>query len=181
MQVDGSLDQADTLLVDQFISSVRVRAFKEYAHSFVSVEKCGNESLGVINGKKATCESVASLQLEGTRCAAARATHVSKPFLELEQFAQSLNAEHTTFDKSPSYSPSSPNTVNSSGGNDEVVPEELRGLDNELIEKIENEIVDSGERVTFDDIAGLSNAKSTVVSKRRWVELSGLEIVNAVF
>ena len=41
-----------------------------------------------------------------------------------------------------------------------------------MIEKIENEIVDSGEKVTFDDIAGLDNAKSTVVSKCEWVELS---------
>lgn len=52
------------------------------------------------------------------------------------------------------------------GGNnnaaDEELPEELRGLDKDLIEKINNEIVDSGEKVTFDDIAGLENAKQTV-------------------
>ena len=55
----------------------------------------------------------------------------------------------------------------SSGGNnanneDEELPEELRGLDKELIEKIMNEIVDTGEKVTFDDIAGLKQAKETV-------------------
>ena len=54
-----------------------------------------------------------------------------------------------------------------SGGNnanneDEELPEELRGLDKELIEKIMNEIVDMGEKVTFDDIAGLKQAKETV-------------------
>jgi hypothetical protein len=52
-----------------------------------------------------------------------------------------------------------------SGGNaneDEELPEELRGLDKELIEKINNEIVDTGEQVTFDDIAGLKHAKETV-------------------
>jgi len=31
-----------------------------------------------------------------------------------------------------------------------------------LIEKINNEIVDNGQKVTFDDIAGLENAKNTV-------------------
>ncbi|KAL3808516.1 hypothetical protein ACHAXA_008337 [Cyclostephanos tholiformis] len=54
----------------------------------------------------------------------------------------------------------------SGGGNvnnvDEELPEELRGLDKELIEKINNEIVDTGEQVTFDDIAGLKHAKQTV-------------------
>lgn len=38
----------------------------------------------------------------------------------------------------------------------------LKGLDKELIEKINNDIVDSGEQVSFDDIAGLQNAKDTV-------------------
>ena len=38
----------------------------------------------------------------------------------------------------------------------------MRGLDKELIEKINNEIVDAGEQITFSDIAGLENAKKTV-------------------
>lgn len=65
---------------------------------------------------------------------------------------------------------SKPNTSNNNSGNnaDEELPEELRGLDKDLIEKIENEIVDSGERVTFDDIAGLQNAKSTVFEMVVW-------------
>jgi SpoVK/Ycf46/Vps4 family AAA+-type ATPase len=62
----------------------------------------------------------------------------------------------------------STNRNTSGGGNggnaneDEELPEELRGLDKELIEKINNEIVDSGEQVTFNDIAGLKHAKATV-------------------
>ena len=51
---------------------------------------------------------------------------------------------------------SSNNNNNSKGGNnndDDELPEELRGLDKELIEKINNDIVDSGEQVTFKDIA----------------------------
>lgn len=48
------------------------------------------------------------------------------------------------------------------GKDDDELPEELRGLDKELIEKINNEIVDSGEKVTFDDIAGLKHAKDTI-------------------
>jgi SpoVK/Ycf46/Vps4 family AAA+-type ATPase len=51
---------------------------------------------------------------------------------------------------------------NPNGNNDEELPEELRGLDKDLIEKINNEIVDNGQKVTFDDIAGLENAKNTV-------------------
>ena len=38
----------------------------------------------------------------------------------------------------------------------------LRGLDKELIEKINNQIVNNGEEVTLDQIAGLENAKETV-------------------
>ena len=51
---------------------------------------------------------------------------------------------------------------NPNGSNDDELPEELRGLDKELVEKINNEIVDNGQKVTFDDIAGLENAKNTV-------------------
>ena len=45
--------------------------------------------------------------------------------------------------------------------NNDEIPEVLRGLDKELIERINNEIVDSAEKVTFKDIAGLENVKST--------------------
>ncbi len=51
---------------------------------------------------------------------------------------------------------------------DDDLPEVLRGLDKELIEKIENEILDSGETVTFDDIAGLEHAKATVQELVCW-------------
>ncbi|KAL7540028.1 hypothetical protein ACHAXR_010979 [Thalassiosira sp. AJA248-18] len=48
------------------------------------------------------------------------------------------------------------------GKDDEELPEELRGLDKELIEKITNEIVYSGDQVTFKDIAGLEHAKRAI-------------------
>ena len=51
---------------------------------------------------------------------------------------------------------------------DHDLPEALRGLDKELIDKIENEILDSGETVTFDDIAGLEHAKATVQELVCW-------------
>ena len=54
------------------------------------------------------------------------------------------------------------NNNNSNNKDEEELPEELKGLDKELIEKINNDIVDSGEQVSFDDIAGLQNAKDTV-------------------
>jgi len=51
---------------------------------------------------------------------------------------------------------------------DEELPEELQGLDKELVNKIMNEIVDSGESITFDDIAGLADAKQTVLELVCW-------------
>lgn len=45
---------------------------------------------------------------------------------------------------------------------DDELPEALKGLDKELIEKIQNEIMEAGESVSFDDIAGLADAKQTV-------------------
>ena len=54
------------------------------------------------------------------------------------------------------------NNNNSNNKDEEELPEELKGLDKELIEKINNDIVDSGDQVSFNDIAGLQNAKDTV-------------------
>jgi SpoVK/Ycf46/Vps4 family AAA+-type ATPase len=51
---------------------------------------------------------------------------------------------------------------------DEELPEALKGLDKELIEKIQNEIMESGESVSFDDIAGLADAKQTVQELVCW-------------
>jgi fidgetin-like protein 1 len=48
------------------------------------------------------------------------------------------------------------------------LPGPLKGLDKELVEKIENEILDSGDKVTFDDIAGLEHAKATVQELVCW-------------
>ena len=42
------------------------------------------------------------------------------------------------------------------------IPEELHGLEKELVQTINNEIVVRGHKVTFDDIAGLEEAKDTV-------------------
>ena len=64
--------------------------------------------------------------------------------------------------------PSSRSGGDSKDSDDEELPEALKGLDKELIEKIENEILDSGETVTFDDIAGLDHAKSTVQELVCW-------------
>lgn len=53
-----------------------------------------------------------------------------------------------------------------SSGNDDddELPPELEGLSKELVKRITNDIVDKGDKVTFDDIAGLDHAKKTVVS-----------------
>lgn len=51
---------------------------------------------------------------------------------------------------------------------DDPLPEELKGLDRELIAKIENEIVDSGDPISFQDIAGLEDAKQAVLELVCW-------------
>lgn len=56
----------------------------------------------------------------------------------------------------------------SSTSDENDLPEELQGLDKELIAKIEHEIVDSGESVSFRDIAGLESAKQTVMELVCW-------------
>lgn len=48
------------------------------------------------------------------------------------------------------------------------LPEELKRFGKELVEKIESEIMDSGDPVTFDDIAGLLDAKQTVQEVVCW-------------
>eukprot|EP00548_Thalassiothrix_antarctica_P004149 CAMPEP_0194144492 /NCGR_PEP_ID=MMETSP0152-20130528/13547_1 /TAXON_ID=1049557 /ORGANISM="Thalassiothrix antarctica, Strain L6-D1" /LENGTH=178 /DNA_ID=CAMNT_0038844373 /DNA_START=83 /DNA_END=615 /DNA_ORIENTATION=- len=59
-------------------------------------------------------------------------------------------------------------TSNNASDDDEFLPEALRGLDKELIEKIQNEIMESGETIIFDDIAGLEDAKQTVQELVCW-------------
>jgi SpoVK/Ycf46/Vps4 family AAA+-type ATPase len=48
------------------------------------------------------------------------------------------------------------------------LPEELQHLDKELVKKIQNEIMESGDTITFDDIAGLDDAKQTVQEVVCW-------------
>lgn len=48
------------------------------------------------------------------------------------------------------------------------MPEELQHLDKELVKKIQNEIMESGDTITFDDIAGLADAKQTVQEVVCW-------------
>lgn len=48
------------------------------------------------------------------------------------------------------------------------MPAELQHLDKELVKKIQNEIMESGDMVTFDDIAGLHDAKQTVQEVVCW-------------
>ncbi len=63
---------------------------------------------------------------------------------------------------------SRPSNNSKNDDDEEELPEELKGLDKELITKIENEIVDSGDSITFDDIAGLKQAKQTVMELVCW-------------
>ena len=45
---------------------------------------------------------------------------------------------------------------------DEELPERLKGCDKELVKRIEQEVIDSGSPVTFEDVAGLADAKRSI-------------------
>ena len=51
---------------------------------------------------------------------------------------------------------------------DEELPEALRGFDKELVQKITSEILHTGDSITFCDIAGLQDAKQTVMELICW-------------
>ena len=57
---------------------------------------------------------------------------------------------------------------NSGGGDDDDLPEALKKFGKDLVEKIEHEIMDHGEQITFDDIAGLHDAKETIQELVCW-------------
>lgn len=48
------------------------------------------------------------------------------------------------------------------------MPEELKRFGKDLVEKIESEIMDCGEPITFHDIAGLEDIKQTVQEVVCW-------------
>jgi SpoVK/Ycf46/Vps4 family AAA+-type ATPase len=51
---------------------------------------------------------------------------------------------------------------------EDELPEELKRFGKDLVEKIENEIMDGGDPVTFQDIAGLDDAKQTIQEVICW-------------
>ena len=52
--------------------------------------------------------------------------------------------------------------TNSSDDDDDDLPEELKRYGKKMVEQIQNEIMHTGDPVTFDDIAGLEDAKETI-------------------
>jgi SpoVK/Ycf46/Vps4 family AAA+-type ATPase len=48
------------------------------------------------------------------------------------------------------------------------LPERLKGCDPVLVERIENDIIDRGDPITFEDIAGLAFAKKCVMELVCW-------------
>lgn len=61
-----------------------------------------------------------------------------------------------------STSSNSKTSNNTDEADEDELPEELKKFGKELVAKIESEIMDKGERVTFKDIAGLEDAKETI-------------------
>ena len=85
--------------------------------------------------------------------------------------SKSSRSQSSSTNKNASNNNNSNNSNNNNNNNeedDEELPEELKGLDKELITKIENEIVDNGDSITFKDIAGLNDAKQTVMELVCW-------------
>ena len=60
------------------------------------------------------------------------------------------------------------NNNNNKNYNQQQLPLELQNYDPELVERIESEIIQSGQPITFDDIAGLDFAKKCVQEVICW-------------
>jgi len=79
-------------------------------------------------------------------------------------FTTPITTDHLSYDRVGGGSGSTGD--DGEGGAD--LPEKLRGCDPQLIEKIENEIIDRGDPITFNDIAGLEFAKKSVMELVCW-------------
>ena len=62
----------------------------------------------------------------------------------------------------PATSNNNHTAASSNQDEEDELPEELQRYGKDLVSKIENEIMESGDRITFDDIAGLDDQKQTV-------------------
>ena len=62
----------------------------------------------------------------------------------------------------PATSSNNHTAASSNQDEEDDLPEELQRYGKDLVSKIENEIMESGDRITFDDIAGLDDQKQTV-------------------
>lgn len=67
-----------------------------------------------------------------------------------------------------SQGPSSAPPAAAAAAPEEDVHPRLKGIDPELVQRIENDILESGETVTFDDIAGLDFAKQCIEEMVVW-------------
>lgn len=68
-----------------------------------------------------------------------------------------------------SHSHKPPNGATTTASEDEDdLPEELKRFGKDLVEKIENEIMESGDSISFDQIAGLADQKQTVQEVVCW-------------
>jgi SpoVK/Ycf46/Vps4 family AAA+-type ATPase len=88
--------------------------------------------------------------------------------------SKGLNCDMST-SRNPGNTTSRP--VSSAGGNkpnmnhedsEDNLPEELKRYGKDLVEKIESEIMESGDKISFDDIAGLSDQKQIVQEVVCW-------------
>jgi SpoVK/Ycf46/Vps4 family AAA+-type ATPase len=61
-----------------------------------------------------------------------------------------------------------PNHHHKTDEEEDDLPEALQRFGKELVQKIENEIMDGGDPITFDDIAGLHEAKQTIQEVICW-------------
>mmetsp|Transcript_29983 Transcript_29983/g.63110 ORF Transcript_29983/g.63110 Transcript_29983/m.63110 type:complete len:779 (-) Transcript_29983:111-2447(-) len=133
----------------------------------------GRQRAGVMGGNNATSNAPAPQQLVRTTIRGTKdnlSAGLQKKFqppMKKDNGAGPLSGNRNNVSgagvRSNSNNTSTRGRENQSGGeDDDELPEELRGFDKNLIERINREIVDDGQKVTFDDIAGLSHAKQTI-------------------
>lgn len=93
-------------------------------------------------------------------------------FKENNNNASSSSSSSTVVKRGP-FSSNNPNKNSKSSGDkdkedDYELPEELAMFDKALVQKVEMEVLDNGQKVTFEDIAGLEFAKKCVQELICW-------------
>ena len=149
----------------------------EYNHTFHSRQQSNNQIFNRHEKYLHTSQhhsnlhstQIVSAQIRGPNLSAGLKRKYKPPKIQGNKTRKNCTSENVNRSAPPLYaqkkniSNDNDSYINKNKKDDDELPEELQHLDKELVTKIEHEILDNGESVTFGDISGLENAKQTVV------------------